>query len=371
MTEVELDQRAQLDALMGRVEFQTAATDMQTKLLATIDARVEQEGEFSALVAAFGNVDRGKDRILPGAFARSLDDWRASGKRIPIIWHHLATDPSMIIGSADPAKSHETPEGLVLVGQLNIDRSAAAAQIRDLLKNGDVSGWSFGYAIKRQRAAAGGVTELLELDILEAGPTPMPMNTAARTISVKGEEVPEPEPDRPLTHTELEERLAREGIFGPIVSSTHQPEADNEDIREGARQAMAHVLGIRRNGDEQGKAWTAPSTYTDAQWQRSCLVDYADGNDAWLNAPTKARFAMPIRTPNGVIDKDALARAAVSLPQMALPSEAKHAAARRLIAAHEEAGMEVHSRWLRALVDKSMVTRAKATTPTHVAVFRC
>ena len=46
MTEVELDQRAQLDALMGRVEFRTTATDMHTKLLATIDAQVEQEGQF-------------------------------------------------------------------------------------------------------------------------------------------------------------------------------------------------------------------------------------------------------------------------------------------------------------------------------------
>ena len=268
MTTTELDQRAQLDALMGRVEFQAAATDMRTKLLATIDAHVEQEGQFSALVAAFGNVDRGKDRIMPGAFAKSLADWRASGKRIPIIWHHLAGDPSMIIGSADPEKSHETHAGLVLSGRLNIERSAAAAQIRDLLKSGDVSGWSFGYAIKRQRAAPGGVTELLELDILEAGPTPMPMNTAAHTISVKGEQVPHNDPDQEPTHTEIEERLAREGIIGPIVSSVGQPEAIDEDVREGAREAMAHVLGFRRNGweCEDGKAMatrtkaTAPIT---------------------------------------------------------------------------------------------------------------
>ena len=264
MTDVELDQRAQLDALMGRVEFRTTDTAMRTKLLATIDARVEQEGTFSALVAAFGNVDRGKDRIMPGTFTKSLADWRASGKRIPIIWHHLAGDPSMIIGSADPEKSHETHAGLVLSGRLNIERSAAAAQIRDLLKNGDVSGWSFGYAVKRQRAAAGGVTELLELDLLEAGPTPMPMNTAARTISVKGEQMPHDDPDRAPSHTELEERLAREGIIGPVIASTHQPEAVDEDVREGAREAMAHVLGLRRNGEERedGKAMSTRAKAT-------------------------------------------------------------------------------------------------------------
>jgi uncharacterized protein len=145
------------------------------------------------LVAAFNNVDRGGDRILPGAFTKSLAEWRASRQRIPIIWHHKAGDPSTIIGSADPAQSHETPEGLVLIGRLNIERSAAAAQVRDLLMNGDLAGWSFGYGVKRSRKAAGGVTELLQLDLLEAGPTPMPMNRCAHTLSVKGEQMPEPE----------------------------------------------------------------------------------------------------------------------------------------------------------------------------------
>ena len=40
----------------------------------------------------------------------------------------------------------------------------------------------------------------------------MPMNRAARTLSVKGEEVPEREPDR-LTHAELEAQLAEQGII--------------------------------------------------------------------------------------------------------------------------------------------------------------
>jgi HK97 family phage prohead protease len=332
---------------------------MRTKLLATIDAQVEQEGEFTALVAAFGNVDRGKDRIMPGAFTKSLEDWRASGRRIPVIWHHLATDPSMIIGSADPALSHETPEGLVLVGRLNVERSAAAGQIRDLLKNGDVSGWSFGYNVKRRRAAPGGVTELLELDILEAGPTPMPMNTAARTISVKGE--PVPEPGKQPSHTEVETMLIEEGIVAPIVGY--------EELQAAEREHMTRILSSNGNGER--KAWTPPpSSYSDAAWQRACLIDYADGDDSWLNVPAKRRYAMPIRTLNGAIDRDALTRAAVTLPQTPLPAETKHAAARRLIAAHEEAGMEVHSRWLLALVDKSMTTRTKSTAVT-IAEFTC
>jgi hypothetical protein len=154
----------------------------------------------------------------------------------------------MIIGSADPERSHETPEGLVLVGRLNIERSAAAAQVRDLLMNGDMSGWSFGYGVKRSREAAGGVTELLQLDLLEAGPTPMPMNHSARTLSVKGEEVPEPEPDRPPSHTEVERMLVEAGIIAPVA---------DPKIIEQERELMLGVLGRRRNGGDDNKAASA------------------------------------------------------------------------------------------------------------------
>jgi hypothetical protein len=140
-------------------------------------------------------------------------------------------------------------------------------------------------------------------------------------------------------------------------------------VRAGAREAMAHVLAFGRNGEER-KAWTAPSAYSDQQWQTACIVDYADGNDGWLGAPTKARYAMPIRTPSGAIDRDALALAAASLPQTPLPAEVKRAAAKRLVRAHEEAGMEVHNRWLLTLADKSLATRTKAS-PVRVAEFRC
>ena len=31
-----------------------------------------KRGEFQALVSVFGNVDRGGDRVMPGAFAKTL-----------------------------------------------------------------------------------------------------------------------------------------------------------------------------------------------------------------------------------------------------------------------------------------------------------
>ena len=57
-------------------------------------------GQFTAIAAAYG-VDRGGDRIRPGAFAKTLAAWRERGNPIPLHWAHKG-DPQYIIGQVDP-----------------------------------------------------------------------------------------------------------------------------------------------------------------------------------------------------------------------------------------------------------------------------
>lgn len=154
------------------------------KATTTVDAGVDT-GEFSALVAAFNNVDRGGDVIRPGAFKNTLARWRSSGKRIPVVWSHQSSDPSKVIGDVDPADAYETDKGLVVNGQLDLSSSTAREVLR-LLKSGDVSGWSFGYAVPPDgQRVVDGNTEITEIDLLELGPTPIPMNDEARTLAAK------------------------------------------------------------------------------------------------------------------------------------------------------------------------------------------
>jgi HK97 family phage prohead protease len=128
-------------------------TTLYEKTLQLIDAEVEMEGAFSAVVASFGaEPDRQGDVIHRGAFTASLARWRASGQRIPVVWSHQTGDPSMVIGSADPVKSHETSEGLLLVGKLNVFDSPTAAHVRDLLK--DAARSAGGRSASRSCAAA-------------------------------------------------------------------------------------------------------------------------------------------------------------------------------------------------------------------------
>jgi hypothetical protein len=89
-----------------------------------------------------------------------------------------------------------------------------------------------------------------------------------RTVAVNGLEVPGDEPDRPLSHTEVETMLIEQGIIAPVVASTHQPAPADRDVAAAAREHMTHILGGHRNGDEHhdGKAMatrtkaTAPIT---------------------------------------------------------------------------------------------------------------
>jgi len=56
-----------------------------------------EEGVFEAYVATY-DVDSVGDRIIPGAFAKTLDEWKASGDPIPVVWSHKSDDPEYHIG---------------------------------------------------------------------------------------------------------------------------------------------------------------------------------------------------------------------------------------------------------------------------------
>lgn len=226
------------------------------KTLQLVDAAVETEGAFSALVASFSPTpDRQGDVIHRGAFVASLARWRKSGQKIPVVWSHQTQTPSMVVGGASATKSHETAEGLVLVGQLNVYGSTVAAHVRDLLKSGDISGWSFGFKIVRSSPRPGGLN-LLELDIGEAGPTVFPASADTRTLSVKNEAPDRREPER-LSHTQMENLLRQRGILGRMVPPFEPDEIDqlhgayrrrrrnggDEDADEHRKQMLALLKG--------------------------------------------------------------------------------------------------------------------------------
>jgi Escherichia/Staphylococcus phage prohead protease len=139
-------------------------------------------GEFTAIAACYTR-DRSNERIVPGAFQDTIVRWLASGKTVPLHWHHRS-EAQNIIGSIDPRSMRETPEGLEVSGKLDLEESETAKQVWRLMKANSV-GLSFGYMVLEDGKGADGARELNKLDLFEVTITPAPANADTRFISLK------------------------------------------------------------------------------------------------------------------------------------------------------------------------------------------
>ena len=138
-------------------------------------------GEVTALVSVFGNEDLVGDRVMQGAFAKSLAAIKEAGRSIPFVWSHQWSDPNAYIGKVLAAE--ETAEGLLVRAAL-FD-TPTAQHIKTLLKEGVVTEFSFAYDVIKQRPGKDGVNELTEVHILEAGPTLKGANPATQLVNVR------------------------------------------------------------------------------------------------------------------------------------------------------------------------------------------
>lgn len=186
------------------------------------DAPGSEAGTFEAIVSVFGNVDLGGDVVQPGAFEKSLAEWRAAGDPIPVIWSHDWEDPYAHIGGVDPNLAEETDAGLKVVGTLDVQTNPFAAQVYRLLKERRVKEFSFAYEVNDSEDQDG-VRNLRELSIIEVGPTLKGMNPATQLLAVKA--------DQGTPAEEIQEEVAGEQATESETPSVEDQEApvDTED----------------------------------------------------------------------------------------------------------------------------------------------
>lgn len=149
----------------------------------------EGSGIFEGYASVFGNVDSYGDRVVRGAFAKSLAiSFPNKGAGIPCYWSHRMDDPEFILGKTLSAVEDE--HGLKVRVALDLDNPKAAAAYK-ALKSGAVSQMSFAYEvvdsefIPEKDAKAGGVNELRELNIFEVSVVQIGANTATSIDMVK------------------------------------------------------------------------------------------------------------------------------------------------------------------------------------------
>ncbi len=160
---------------------------MRHKTFELIEFKADDDGEgqFTALASVFNNVDLVGDKMLPGAFTKTLEDQRAKGKPIPVILSHQWDDPFAYVGKADPAQVIETDQGLQVNGTLDLTTDKAK-QVYSLMKQDLITGWSFGYTVPDGgEEIKDGVNEVSQVDLIEVGPTLKGANPEAQLQAIK------------------------------------------------------------------------------------------------------------------------------------------------------------------------------------------
>lgn len=162
---------------------------MRHKTFELIEIKAEGEpGSFSALASVFGNVDLVGDRMVQGAFSKTLARWRKSGDPIPVVLSHDWDDPMKYVGKADPRAVIETEDGLLVQGTLDVGNgNPVADQVYKLMKQRLLKGWSFGYTVPEggEKIGKDGANNVSEVDLVEVGPTLKGANPEAQLQSIK------------------------------------------------------------------------------------------------------------------------------------------------------------------------------------------
>lgn len=131
---------------------------------------------FAGYAALFDVRDRGGDVVRRGAFA-------GAAAPVPLLWQH---DPARPIGVIE--RLVEDAKGLRVVGRISSE-GGTATTVSAMLREGAVSGLSFGYRVRSAAPGAvgpGGVRsrELTGLDLVEVSLVTRPMQPGARVLAV-------------------------------------------------------------------------------------------------------------------------------------------------------------------------------------------
>ena len=158
----------------------------------------EEKGIVETIISVTGIVDEVKDRIMPGAYAKTLAKRKPKG-----VWSHDWDAPvSKTIGVKelmpnDPSLPKVMPNGepwpkeagaLAVKTQFNLDTQRGKEAYADVVFFGDEQEWSIGYNVPVGGAkidSKSGVREISTLELYEYSPVLFGAMPLARTTSVK------------------------------------------------------------------------------------------------------------------------------------------------------------------------------------------
>lgn len=228
----------------------------------------QQAGTFTGYAAVFNDlVPSYNERVMPGAFTRTLAERAARGDALAILWAH---DPREVIGVATSLT--EDSYGLRVEGRLILDIDRAR-EAHTLIREG-INSLSIGfYPSKWSRNDQGEIliedAELVEFSVVYAGASPRAKITDIRQIGVPmpdnnpTPEVPaidtraqQPANPGPVQQPDLEARLAEmQTRMDEIeVRSQRVPATPRNENEQAEREARALAAYIRTGSDAEIRA---------------------------------------------------------------------------------------------------------------------
>jgi len=149
-------------------------------------------GIIKGLASTYGNIDRGNDRVMAGAFDKTIKTYKDKNRKMRMFFQHDLMSP---IGAFDVFKSVDN--GLYVEGQINL-LTQKGEESYYLAKQGVLTDFSIGYYIRDYKEVEEiasyddngtplkkTVTELLELEIAEISLVTNPMNEEAIVTDIK------------------------------------------------------------------------------------------------------------------------------------------------------------------------------------------
>jgi HK97 family phage prohead protease len=138
-----------------------------------------KEGVISGYASLFGIVDQGGDKIMSGAYTKSLKSAESENRKVKMLWQH---DPTQPIGVWDEVKEDDT--GLRVRGRILSDVAKGKEAIA-LINAGAMDGLSIGYRTRKATKGDDGTRELRDLDLWEVSLVTFPMQLEAGISDIK------------------------------------------------------------------------------------------------------------------------------------------------------------------------------------------
>lgn len=193
---------------------------MNTLDLKFDDGSVEvKQGVITGYASVFGIQDQGGDKVMPGAYTKSLITAKAQSRKIKMLWQH---DPSAPIGVWEEVKEDEY--GLLVKGRL-LPEVAQAKEAIALLEAGAIDGLSIGYRTRKATKGEDGSRELQDLDLWEVSLVTFPMQIEAGISDIKS-----------IESVAEQKREIEEGLRATFGFSTRE-------AKHGASLLVSEVLG--------------------------------------------------------------------------------------------------------------------------------